>query len=75
MTSFVLSDVISQLRASGIVNANAPRVHYLIQMGRLPKPQLDSSNRFIFTQAHIDRLRELLAEMPSARSRCVPHIT
>jgi hypothetical protein len=60
----VLSELLATLRAEGLANAAAHRLHHAITAGHLPRPERDSSGRFRFTRRDLTAARKYLAAPP-----------
>jgi len=55
-----IAEVLHQLREGGL-DVTEYMIRTALRSGRVPRPPLDRSNRFVFGQEHLDRLRQVFA--------------
>ena len=56
-----IAEILYQLREDGL-DVTEYMIRTALRSGRLPRPPMDRSNRFVFSQGHLARLRELFAD-------------
>ena len=55
------ADVLQTLRAEDL-DINEYKIRAALRSGRLARPPLDRSNRFVFGAAHLDQIRKLFED-------------
>jgi hypothetical protein len=60
----VLCELLALLRADGLPNVAAHRLHHAITAGHLPRPNRDASGRFRFSSRDVAAARKYLAAPP-----------
>jgi hypothetical protein len=60
----VLCELLSLLRAEGLTNATAHRLHHAITAGHIPRPKRDGAGRFQFSRTDAAAARKYLAAPP-----------
>jgi len=60
----VLCELLSMLRAEGLTNATAHRLHHAITAGHIPRPKRDGAGRFQFSRTDAAAARKYLAAPP-----------
>ena len=61
----VISEVLTALAERGIV-ARDWHIRHALRAGKIPRPTLDGSHRFVFSKADVDRLAKALSPRHSA---------
>lgn len=54
------ADLLQTLRAEGL-DINESKIRASLRSGRLARPRLDASNRFVFETHHLKQLRKLFS--------------
>jgi len=75
VTGFCLSDVIGELRAEGLKNANPARIHHAIIAGHIARPHLDGSHRYRFTRTNVRQIRAYLQNVPRPGRRAIQQVS
>lgn len=60
-----LRDLLAELRRDGI-SVTEPQVRWAINSGKIPRPPLDGSLRFVFEENHLDALRRVFERKQEA---------
>jgi len=55
------AELLETLQTEGL-NVNESKIRAALRSGRLTRPRLDRSNRFIFEAQHLKQLRKLFAD-------------
>ena len=61
-----IAEILYQLHEDGL-DVTEYMIRCALRSGRLSRPPMDRSNRFVFDQGHLDRLRELFANKATGR--------
>ena len=56
----VFSELLEALHNDGL-NVTEAQVRWAIRSGKLPRPPLDGSLRFVFSHDHVEQLRDLFS--------------
>lgn len=57
-----IAEVVAKLNDVDKLDVNQTQIRYQIRIGKLARPVLDRSRNFHFTDEHVQKLRELLAQ-------------
>jgi hypothetical protein len=62
-------DLVQMLKHEGFTNVTRDRLYHAIASGKVRRPQVDGSHRFVFSDSSVNELRAYLRNVPRGGPR------